>query len=116
MTRWTVSHCCDMIESPPADLARSGESMEAFTSLELCAGAGGQALGLEQAGYRHVGLVEIDHDACETLRLNRPAWNVLEQDLFSFDARPFRGVDLVAGGIPCPPFSKAGKQLGPADE
>jgi DNA (cytosine-5)-methyltransferase 1 len=87
-----------------------------LTSLELCAGAGGQALGLEQAGYEHVGLVEIDRHCCETLRLNRPHWNVIETDLNIFDARPFKGVDLVAGGVPCPPFSKAGKQLGAEDE
>ena len=75
-----------------------------LTSLELCAGAGGQALGLEQAGYEHVGLVEIDRHCCETLRLNRPNWNVIETDLNHFDARPFKGVDLVAGGVPCPPI------------
>jgi DNA (cytosine-5)-methyltransferase 1 len=87
-----------------------------LTSLELCAGAGGQAVGLEQAGYEHVGLVEIDGVACQTLRLNRPQWNVLEEDLQAFDATPFGGVDLVAAGVPCPPFSKAGKQLGKQDE
>ena len=87
-----------------------------LTSLELCAGAGGQALGLEQAGYEHVGLVEVDKYCCETLRLNRPEWNVLEADLNHFSAKKFRGVDLVAGGVPCPPFSKAGKQLGENDE
>ncbi|GBF26732.1 modification methylase AplI [bacterium MnTg02] len=85
-------------------------------SLELCAGAGGQALGLEQAGFEHVGLVENDPHACNTLRLNRPNWNVLEEDLNCFDARPFKGADLVAGGLPCPPFSIAGKQLGEDDE
>ncbi len=87
-----------------------------LTSLELCAGAGGQALGLEQAGYDHVALVEYEAQACETLRLNRPRWNTVEGDLREFDARRYRGVDLVAGGVPCPPFSKAGKQLGADDE
>ena len=86
------------------------------TSLELCAGGGGQALGLEQAGFTHQGLVEIDSHCCNTLRYNRPQWNVFEQDLEKFDGRPFRGIDLLAGGLPCPPFSKAGKQLGKADE
>jgi len=90
--------------------------MDHFTSLELCAGAGGQALGLEMAGFAHVGLVEIESAACTTLRLNRPNWNVVQADLHHFDARPYQGVDLVAGGVPCPPFSKAGKQLGAADE
>ena len=87
-----------------------------LTSLELCAGAGGQALGLERSGFEHEALVEIDTHACTTLRLNRPHWNVIEGDLTQFDAKKFRGIDLVAGGVPCPPFSKAGKQLGAADE
>ncbi len=85
-------------------------------SLELCAGAGGQALGLEQAGFEHVGLVEIDPHACATLRLNRPEWCVHEDDLNTFDARLYKGIDLVAGGFPCPPFSIAGKQLGADDD
>lgn len=87
-----------------------------FTSVEICAGAGGQALGLERAGFGHSALVELEHAACQTLRLNRPEWNVIEGDLRHFDGRPYQGVDLVAGGVPCPPFSKAGKQLGENDE
>lgn len=85
-------------------------------SLELCAGAGGQALGLERAGFEHAGVVEIDPHACNTLRLNRPQWRVHEEDLNKFDARLYKGVDLVAGGFPCPPFSIAGKKLGADDE
>ncbi len=85
-------------------------------SIEFCAGAGGQALGLEQAGFRHTALVEIDSDCVRTLRFNRPSWDVREADMDSFDGRPFRGVDLFAAGLPCPPFSVAGKQLGAADE
>jgi len=89
-----------------------------LTSLELCAGAGGQALGLEQAGFEHVGLVELDKHCCNSLRLNRPNWNVTEDDLrqFKHSAASFKGTDLVAGGLPCPPFSVAGKQLGANDE
>ena len=87
-----------------------------MTTLEICAGGGGEALGLEAAGFKHAALVEIDSAACATLRFNRPGWNVLEQDLHGFDARPYRGIDLLAGGVPCPPFSVAGKQLGSADE
>lgn len=87
-----------------------------FTCLEICAGAGGQSLGLEQAGFAHSAAIEIDPDACETLRLNRPHWNVIEQDVHHFDAIPYEGIDLLAGGVPCPPFSIAGKQLGADDE
>jgi DNA (cytosine-5)-methyltransferase 1 len=89
----------------------------ALTTLELCAGAGGQALGLEQAGIEHAGLMEIDPHACANLRLNRPLWNVLECDLNRLkDVSAFKGVDIVSAGLPCPPFSRAGKQLGEDDE
>jgi len=87
-----------------------------LTSVEICAGAGGQALGLEQAGFEHEALVEIDKHSCATLRFNRPKWNVVHGDVTEFNGRPYRGVDLLAGGVPCPPFSVAGKQLGDADE
>ena len=87
-----------------------------LSSVEMCAGGGGQALGLEQAGFAHEAAVEIDGHCCATLRLNRPAWNVIEGSLTQFDGRPYRGVELLAGGLPCPPFSKAGKQLGSEDE
>jgi len=90
--------------------------MARFNSLELCAGAGGQALGLEKAGFEHIALVELEPSACATLRLNRPFWNVVEGDLRQFSGGNSVGVDLVAGGVPCPPFSKAGKQLGAKDE
>lgn len=94
-------------------------SHASLTSLEVCAGAGGQALGLELAGFGHVGLVENDAHARATLSLNRPHWVVetgAQSDLKSFDAADYKGVDLLAGGLPCPPFSKAGKQLGADDE
>lgn len=87
-----------------------------LTSVEICAGAGGQALGLEMAGFEHLAAVEIDPDACNTLRANRPEWNVVEADLNEWDPSPYKGVDLFAGGVPCPPFSVAGKQLGADDE
>ena len=87
-----------------------------MTSVEICAGAGGQSLGLERAGFEHEALVEIDDACCATLRMNRPQWNVLHGDVTRFDGRPFEGVDLLAGGVPCPPFSVAGKQLGAKDE
>lgn len=87
-----------------------------YTSIEICAGAGGQALGLENAGFNHLALVEYEHLACETLRINRPDWNVLEKDVHQFSATDYQGVDLFGGGVPCPPFSVAGKQLGHLDE
>ncbi|MDD4885618.1 MAG: DNA cytosine methyltransferase [Thiomonas sp.] len=90
--------------------------MNQFTSLEICTGAGGQALGLEMAGFHHAALVEIESHACATLSLNRPDWNVIEGDLRQFSSSSYKGIDLVAGGVPCPPFSKAGKQLGADDE
>ena len=87
-----------------------------MNSIEFCAGAGGQALGLEQAGFHHNALVEIERDFAATLRLNRPNWDVRCADMNGFDGRPFAGTDLFAGGLPCPPFSIAGKQLGERDE
>jgi len=86
------------------------------TAFEMCAGAGGQALGVEQAGFDHVGLIDSDLHCRNTLLLNRPGWNVLHGDLGKLDGAPFKGIDLLAGGLPCPPFSKAGKQLGENDE
>lgn len=87
-----------------------------LSSIELCAGAGGQALGLEQVGFRHEALLENDHHCCNTLRLNEPGFKVIEDDIANFDGRPYRGIDLLSGGLPCPPFSIAGKKLGEADE
>lgn len=87
-----------------------------LSSIEICAGAGGQALGLEQAGFFHSSLVEIDPVACQTLRANRNSWNIIEGDLHKYSARDLKGIDLLAGGVPCPPFSKAGLQLGRKDE
>lgn len=88
-----------------------------YTSIEICAGAGGQALGLEMAGFEHHVLVEYEQDYCDCLRRNRPHWNVKCMDVRQFDGRPYRGqIDLLAGGVPCPPFSVAGKQLGADDE
>lgn len=68
------------------------------------------------AGFHHAALVEIESHACATLSLNRPDWNVIEGDLRQFSSSSYKGIDLVAGGVPCPPFSKAGKQLGADDE
>ena len=94
-------------------------------TIEMCAGAGGQAIGLHEAGFSHEVLIEIDHHASETLRLNSKlhglGWdNIIEGDLKHFaehEAEKYkRQIDLLAGGVPCPPFSKAGMQLGSDDE
>ena len=73
-------------------------------------------MGLELAGFDHLSLVEIEAPACQTLRVNRPHWNVVEGDLRHYSAEKWQGIDLLAGGVPCPPFSRAGKQLGNEDE
>ncbi|MFI6168071.1 DNA cytosine methyltransferase [Nocardia sp. NPDC051052] len=109
-----------------------------FTSIEICAGAGGQAVGLHQAGFGHLALVEIDQYAAKTLELNINdhrlwAWERENCDILGTDVNEFdphnpevmkkshdllqqHGLDLLAGGVPCPPFSHAGKQLGEDDE
>ena len=91
--------------------------MGELTCLEICAGAGGQSLGLEQAGFSHEAAVEVDSDACETLRLNRgSAWKIIEDDVHNLEGRAYTGIDLFSGGVPCPPFSIAGKRLGHDDD
>ena len=87
-----------------------------LSSIEICAGAGGQALGLEKAGFHHLACVESDKHACETLRTNRPTWRVDEADVNQWSWDGPEPVDLLAGGVPCPPFSMAGKGLGQDDE
>lgn len=85
--------------------------------IEICAGAGGQALGLEEAGFEHIALVEYENDYCKTLKQNRPNWNVICADVKDFSGLKYAdSIDLLAGGVPCPPFSVAGKQLGKSDE
>ena len=86
------------------------------TVVELCAGGGGQALGLEMAGFDHQAAVEYERGFCATLSANRPNWNVRNQDIRDVVPSDFLGVDLLAAGVPCPPFSMAGKQLGKDDE
>lgn len=84
-----------------------------YTSIELFAGAGGLALGLEKAGFSHILLNEVDHDACTTLRINRPGWNVVEENVRNLSFTHLAGkVDLLSGGFPCQAFSYAGKQGG----
>jgi DNA (cytosine-5)-methyltransferase 1 len=87
--------------------------------VEICAGTGGQALGLERAGFRHALAVELDPTACATLRANRPQWRIVEGDVADqalWHPEDYLGVALLAGGVPCPPFTLAGHQLGANDE
>lgn len=95
---------------------QKAKACQKLTCVEICAGAGGQAIGLERAGFAHVALVEYEKEYCDVLRNNNPDWNVICADVRKFDGHPYKGVDLLAGGVPCPPFSVASKQLGEADE
>ena len=84
-----------------------------YTSIELFAGGGGLALGMEMAGFHHIMLNELDHSACETLKYNRPNWNVIEGDVHDLDFTQYRGkVDFISGGFPCQAFSYAGEKRG----
>lgn len=84
-----------------------------WTSIDLFAGGGGTALGLSNAGFKHLLVNEFDKHAAATLRTNRPEWNVVEGDVHEVDFREFEGkVDLVEGGFPCQAFSYAGNKLG----
>lgn len=84
-----------------------------ITEIELFAGAGGLALGLEEAGIKGLEFVEFDHDACNTLRTNRPKWNIVEDDIHNVDFTKYKDrIDIVTGGFPCQAFSYAGKKLG----
>ncbi len=95
---------------------KSEASGKKLRSLELFSGAGGLALGIERAGFEHVALVERNRDACATLRLNRPRWNLFEGDVREFDFASLGEVELVAGGPPCQPFSVGGKAQGYNDQ
>lgn len=84
-----------------------------YTSIELFAGAGGLALGMSMAGVHHLMLNEINHDACETLRLNRPTWNIIEEDVHHLNFDEYeKHIDLITGGFPCQAFSYAGNKGG----
>jgi len=90
-----------------------------YRVVEICAGAGGQSLGLELAGFEHDLSVELDPNAAATLRHNRPHWKIAVGDVANPDVwnpDDYVGIDLLAGGVPCPPFTIAGKQLGATDE
>jgi DNA (cytosine-5)-methyltransferase 1 len=96
--------------------------MRKFNVLELCAGAGGLALGLEQSGFNTKYLIENNNDACKTLKRNRPSWEVLNMDINEIRNEElskiinYNEIDLISGGFPCQPFSYAGKKLGFDDD
>jgi DNA (cytosine-5)-methyltransferase 1 len=100
-------------------MAAEQQETKQLEVVEICAGAGGQSLGLEKAGFHHRLAVELDENAAATLRHNRPTWKVCVGDVADtsvWNPLEHEGVDLLAGGVPCPPFSIAGKQLGANDE
>ena len=107
------------IEKP----VKKDNNVTGFTSIELFAGAGGLALGIEKAGFNTIGLIEFDKDAAETLRVNRPKWRVIHEDIANIsclDLEAYFGIkagelDLLSGGAPCQAFSYAGKRLGLED-
>ena len=87
-----------------------------YTSIELFAGGSGLALGMEKAGFKHIMLNEIEHDACQTLQKNRPHWNIVEGNVRLLNFASFHGkVDLLTGGFPCQAFSYAGNKGGFVD-
>lgn len=112
-----------MQEQKYVDVQNFQPVKEKYSVVELFAGAGGLALGLEQAGFHDVGLVEKDKSSCETLRINRPRWNVIEEDIVKVAEKGIKTflpadvyeIDLLSGGYPCQTFSHAGKRAGLAD-
>jgi len=118
----SVENLCSALNVLSEDIIVSSENQSInspeiepgeITAIELFAGAGGLALGLEQAGIHTLAYVEIDNFCCETLRQNRPQWNIICEDIHNVDFTPYAGkVDIVTGGFPCQAFSYAGKKLG----
>ena len=114
-----VEELCQLLKVTPDMIMdfgtenRTPTNKSGITAIELFAGAGGLALGLEQAGISTVEYVELDKACCETLKKNRPEWNVVCNDIHNVDFREYSGkVDIVTGGFPCQAFSYAGKKLG----
>ena len=107
----------DFLRQPTQEIVSNHvEPKKKYTVIELFAGAGGLAVGMEQAGLKCVALNEIDKWACNTLRNNRPNWKVLEGDVKTYNFSEYHNkVDVVTGGFPCQAFSYAGKKLGLAD-
>jgi DNA (cytosine-5)-methyltransferase 1 len=118
----TVNELCEILKVDPIDIFELEidknnivveVSSNDVTSIELFAGAGGMAIGLEQAGIKTIQFVEVNKFCCETLKNNRPEWNVVNEDITKVDFSMYKGkVDIVTGGFPCQAFSYAGKKLG----
>lgn len=103
----------NMLFSTKWDDENNVQPMRSFSAIELFAGAGGLALGMERAGLKSLLLSEIDKHACDTLEKNRPDWNVVRGDVSDIDFTPYKDkVDILSGGFPCQAFSYAGKKLG----
>ena len=95
------------------NLEETIKPLKDYHLIELFAGAGGLALGLEMAGFKSILLNEKEKVACNTLKTNRPYWNVVNDDICNVDFSTYKNkVDLLTGGFPCQPFSYAGKKLG----
>ena len=117
------SNSCNISKAAVIDLNTLKSVSKKLTSIELFAGAGGLALGLERAGFEHIGLVEMNRSACDTLEKNRPYWNVICDDIANIsclDLEEYFNIkkgelDLLSGGAPCQSFSYAGKRLGLED-
>jgi DNA (cytosine-5)-methyltransferase 1 len=120
-----VEELCSVLNIMPSEIMEIGneavsdvaktpyENHTAVTAIELFAGAGGLALGLEKVGIDTVAYIEIDKFCCETLKKNRPLWNVVNSDISTVDFSKYKGtIDIVTGGFPCQAFSYAGKKLG----
>ncbi|MBN1863601.1 MAG: DNA (cytosine-5-)-methyltransferase [Victivallales bacterium] len=113
--RWLDLHKFPEVQgmlSSAWDTERKIVPVRKFRSIELFAGAGGLALGLENAGFDSVAFNEFNHDSCDTLRKNRPHWNVIEGDVAQIDFTQFTDIDIVSGGFPCQAFSYAGNRFG----
>lgn len=107
-----VPEISEMVNSPWKEEMKT-QPLRPYTSIELFAGAGGLALGMSKAGFRHVMLNEMDPNACATLRVNKPEWNVVEGDIHNINFTQWHGeIDLLTGGFPCQAFSYAGNKGG----
>lgn len=116
-----VQELSDILEVAPFQIIENDKTVENtalpgqndIVGIELFAGAGGLALGLEQAGINDLAFVEFDKACCETLKANRPSWNVINRDIHDVDFSLYKNrIDVVSGGFPCQAFSYAGKKLG----